>query len=168
MWTGFVNGVPLYDEYDLAFEAGAAPGAFTAVMIRCTGCDGGALGEGWTLGEGQLSADNRTAVIVFDGGPTLHGNVSEDCSTILWDNNSAWQETSGIEVVHLLSMSHIDVGYHVGYSAFARIIEVLQAYVDLFFPRAIAIARHARPRRPGAPALHVAQLAAVALPALPG
>jgi hypothetical protein len=94
VWTGFVNGVPLYDEYDLQFEAGAAPGAFTAVMIRCTGCAGGALGEGWTLGEGQLSADNRTAVIAFDGGPTLHGNVSEDCSTILWDNNSAWQETS--------------------------------------------------------------------------
>ena len=137
VWTGFVKGAPLFDEYDLAFEAGAAPGAFTAVVIR-------GAGDGWTLGQGQLSADNRTATITFDTGTTLAGNVSEDCSTILWDNDTAWQETSGIEVVHLLSMSHIDVGYHVGYSAFARIIEVLQAYVDVFFPRAIAIARALR------------------------
>ena len=137
VWTGFVKRVPLYDEYDLQFETGSAPGAFTAVVIR-------GAGDGWTLGQGQLSADNATAVIVFDDGTVLHGNVSESCATIDWDNDTSWQETSGVEIVHLLSMSHIDVGYHVGYSPFARIIEVLQAYVDVFFPRAIAIARALR------------------------
>jgi hypothetical protein len=137
VWTGFVRGVPLYDEYDLQFEAGAAPGAFTAVIIR-------SAGDGWTLGQGQLSADNRTAVITFDTGTQLAGNVSADCSVIFWDNDTSWQETSGIEVVHLLSMSHIDVGYHIGYSDSAHIIDVLQVYVDVFFPRAVAIARALR------------------------
>ena len=140
VWTGFVGAKPLYDEYSLQYQSGAPPGAFTAVVIR-----GAAGGEGWTLGNGQLAADNRSAVITFDSGVTLHGNVSADCSTIAWEENgSSWQEASGIDVVHLLSMSHIDVGYHVGYGAFARIIEVLQTYVDVFFPRAVAIARALR------------------------
>ena len=140
VWTGFVGTAPLYDEYSLQFEAGAPPGAFTAVVVR-----GAPGGEGWTLGSGQLSADNRSAFIVFDTGTSLHGNVSDDCSVISWEENgSSWQEASGIEVVHLLSMSHIDVGYHVGYGAFARINEVLQTYVDVFFPRAVAMARALR------------------------
>ena len=137
VWTGFVSGKPLYDEYELHFESGAPPGEFVAVVIR-------GAGDGWTLGRGQLAADNRSATISFDTGTVLSGNVSEDCSAIAWDNDTQWQESSGIEVVHLLSMSHIDVGYHVGYSSFARIIEVLQAYVDTFFPRAVAIARALR------------------------
>jgi len=129
---------PLYDEYYLAFETGAAPGYFSAVNVRPS------APGGWTIGKGQLSKDNTTVLIQFDVGGSLYGNVSSNCAVIDWENGSSWQETSGIEVVHLLSMSHIDVGYHVGYSPFARIIEVLQAYVDTFFPRAIAIARALR------------------------
>ena len=138
VWTGFVSRVPLYDEYYLAFEAGAAPGAFSAVNVRAS------EPGGWTIGAGQLSPDNSTVTIAFDTGVTLRGNVSADCALLEWENGSQWKETGGIEVVHLLSMSHIDVGYHIGDSPFARIIEVLQAYVDVFFPRAIAIARALR------------------------
>ena len=139
VWTGYMARAPLYDEYYLAFETGAAPGAFSAVNVRPS------QPGGWTLGKGQLSPDNTTVFISFDDGVTLHGNVSSDCALLEWENGSQWKETSGVEVVHLLSMSHIDVGYHLGFSdSFARIIEVLQAYVDIFFPRAIAIARALR------------------------
>ena len=130
--------VPLYDEYYLAFEAGAAPGAFSAVNVRPS------APGGWTLGKGQLSPDNATLAITFDTGLTLRGNVSGDCTVLAFENGSQWKETSGVEVVHLLSMSHIDVGYHIGDGPFARIIEVLQVYVDTYFPRAIAIARALR------------------------
>lgn len=139
VWTGFLPPTtPLYDEYDLQYETGAPFGEFTAVVIRA------ASPGGWTIGRGQLSQNNRSVTIVFDTGLTLQGNVSQDCSAFFWENESVWQESSGIDVVHLLSMSHIDVGYHVGYSASAHIIDVLQTYVDVFFPRAVAIARALR------------------------
>jgi len=138
VWTGYMARAPLYDEYYLAFEAGAAPGAFSAVNVRSS------APGGWTLGTGQLSADNATLSMTFDTGLTLQGNVSANCTLLSFDNDSQWQETSGVEVVHLLSMSHIDVGYHIGDSKVARIIEVLQTYVDVFFPRAVAIARALR------------------------
>jgi hypothetical protein len=139
VWTGFFPPTkPLYDEYDLQFETGAPIGEFTAVVIRASSPNG------WTIGKGQLSLDNRSVTMVFDTGLTLFGNVSEDCSAIFWNNDSVWQEDSGIDIVHLLSMSHIDVGYHIAYSASAHIIDVLQAYIDIFFPRAIAIARALR------------------------
>jgi hypothetical protein len=147
VWTGFVGGgtnpQPLYDEYDLQYESSAPPGEFTAVVIRPAGP------MGWTLGKGQLSADNKSCTIAFDTGLILQGTINDACTGIVWDNGSSWGRTSGVEVVHLLFMSHIDVGYHIGDSghpraAFARIIEVLQAYVDIFFPRAVAIARALR------------------------
>lgn len=137
VWTGFIGSRALFDEYSLVYEDGATPGEFEAVVIHDSG-------GGWTLGVGQLSADNTTVVLKLDVGLTLTGTVDATCSVLTFDNGSSWHRTSGIEVVHLLSMSHIDVGYHVGYTPFARIIEVLQTYVDVYFPRAIAIARALR------------------------
>jgi hypothetical protein len=103
VWTGFVGTRPLYDEYDIGFPAGGGPGAFTAIVLRPV-----PGGEGWTFGAGQLSGDNSSATLTLDNGLTLHGNVSSDCGTLYFDNGSSWARKSGIDVVHIVAMNHLD------------------------------------------------------------
>lgn len=40
-----------------------------------------------------MAPDNATATIVFDNGYQLNGTVSDGCTTIQWDNDSAWRRT---------------------------------------------------------------------------
>jgi hypothetical protein len=103
VWTGFVGVRPLYDEYSLGFPSGGPPGAFTAVVLRPA-----PDGEGWTFGAGQLGAGNTTVTLTLDNGLTLTGNVSADCGTLFWDNGSSWARKSGIDVVHIVAMNHLD------------------------------------------------------------
>ena len=102
-WTGFEGTTPLYDEYELEWTSGFPPGVFTSVIIR---------GSGWSLGQGQVfSNDTLKVTIQFDTGLVLNGSRSENCHTIVWDNGSTWKKMSGIDVVHIVSMNHLDVGY---------------------------------------------------------
>lgn len=133
-WTGFLPQ-PLYDEYQLDWTPDLGAGAFSAVAIR---------GGGWTLGQGFISADNTTATIVFDTGVSLSGNVTDGCTTIMWNNTSIWrQKAGGIDVVHIVSMNHLDVGYN-GIPGVGFINNILNRYFTLYFPRAIAIAQALR------------------------
>lgn len=132
VWTGFMPPTnPLYDSYELAW-LNASAGMFTAVYV------GG--GQGWTLAEGQLSSDNSTVVLSLDAGGVLHGNVSDDCSTMMWDNDSAWRKTATLpKRVHVVAMNHLDVGYN-GIPDVGLVNNVLNRYFTLYFPRAVAIA----------------------------
>lgn len=138
VWTGYVGSNPLYDEYDLAFQTGAPSGQWTAVVLRPA-----PSGEGWTFGTGQLENGNTTTVLTLDNGITLNGNVSSDCSIVYWDNGSSWRKTSGIDIVHLVMMNHLDVGYN-GIPGIGYINNILNIYFNIYFPRAIAIARALR------------------------
>lgn len=103
-WTGFEGVTPLYDEYELLWRGPSFPaGAFTSTFVSG--------GGGWGLGEGQLSADNSTATISFDTGISLHGNVTDGCTTISWDNGSSWRKSLK-KRVHVVAMNHLDVGYN--------------------------------------------------------
>lgn len=105
-WTGY-ESTPLGDTYQMAWTVPASPGAWTVHMI-----DGG----GWNVGIGQLSADNTTTTVSFDSGVKLNGNVSKDCSSITWDNDSRWgvkpPPPPPITDVHIIAMNHLDVGYN--------------------------------------------------------
>jgi hypothetical protein len=130
VWTGFFPQ-PLNDEYELAWTQ---QGGFTSVMIR---------GGGWSLGTGQLGPDNTTAKLVFDTSVTLLGKVSDDCETIAWDNNSTWRKKSMIDVVHIVAMNHLDLGYN-GVPGTGLINNILNRYFQVYFPRAIAMANALR------------------------
>lgn len=125
VWTGYVGGLPLGDSYQLAWRDPAYPaGSFTSIYI--------AGGPSWTLGFGQLTADNASAVLELDTGGTLHGNVTDNCTTLAWDNGSAWRKTSALpKHVHLVAMSHLDIGAVSVYSPWSltRHVVCARAYV---------------------------------------
>lgn len=133
-WTGFVGNNALFDLYELEFRGGAYPAdSFTSVYVSSS--------PGWSLGQGQLSADNSSAVITFDTGVTLHGNVSDGCTTIMWDNDSSWRKTTaGPKKVHMVFMNHLDVGYN-GIPGVGYINNILNIYFATYFPRAVAMAQ---------------------------
>lgn len=143
-WTGFSPPThPLGDAYSLAWAgaggARGADGAFVATMVD---------GSGWGLGQGTVSADNATASIVFDSGVSLKGTVGDNCTSILWDNDTKWATApapSSVSVVHVVAMNHLDVGYD-GIPLLGLINNILNRYFDVYFPRAIAVAAALRAR----------------------
>jgi hypothetical protein len=144
VWTGF-NPQPLGDAYQMNWTTPAAPGAWTVTMIS---------GGGWRVGTGQFSADNTTTTVSFDSGVKLQGNVSDKCSTIVWDNDSIWKvrppPPPPITDVHVVSMNHLDVGYN-GIPEIGLINNIVQRYFDVYYPRAISVAQaltaHGGPER---------------------
>jgi hypothetical protein len=103
-WTGFMGSTALFDNYVVDFRGGSYPaGSFTAAYVSS---------PSWSLGIGQLSADNGTATVYLDSlDNSLTGTVSTDCSSIVWDNGSSWRKTSTLpKRVHMVSMNHLDVG----------------------------------------------------------
>jgi hypothetical protein len=102
VWTGYFPG-PLGDAYQLAWRGGLYPsGSFTAVFISGS--------PSWSLGYGQFSPDNSTVTIELDDSPgdVLHGNVSDGCATIDWDNGSSWRKTVNLpKRVHMIEMNHL-------------------------------------------------------------
>jgi hypothetical protein len=100
-WTGYMGSLALRDEYELIWRGPSFPvGAFTSTFVSGV--------PGWGLGQGQFSADNTTAVISFDTGVVLHGNVSGDCTTLTWDNGSSWRKSLK-KKVHIVAMNHLYV-----------------------------------------------------------
>ena len=81
-WTGYFPQ-PLNDLYTLTWTSPPSPGAWTATMES---------GGGWGTGKGQFSADNMTTTIALDSGVNLRGNVTDNCTTINWDNKSTWKK----------------------------------------------------------------------------
>ena len=97
-WTGFEGGRALGDLYALAWAQPAAPGAWTATMIK---------GGGWGVGRAQLAPDNATVAIAFDSGVNLTGTVTDGCATIAWDNDSVWKlfvPPPVVTDVHIIAM----------------------------------------------------------------
>ena len=140
VWTGFMGTSPLYDAYQLQWRGGTYPaGSFSAVYVEGL--------QGWTLGQGVVSADNSTATISFDTGVTLQGKITDGCSTIMWDNNSAWRKTSALpKTVYMVAMNHLDVGYNGIDPTVGFINNVLNMYFTVYFPRAVAVAAALRAR----------------------
>lgn len=100
-WTGFEGAgrTPLGDLYSLTWSEPSSPGAWTATMEQ---------GGGWGVGHGQFNADNSTTTISFDSGVNLTGNVTANCTSIYWDNDSSWSKVVPKPVitdVHIIAMS---------------------------------------------------------------
>jgi hypothetical protein len=130
-WTGFLGKFALQDSYELIWRGPSFPaGAFSSTYVSGPG--------GWGLGAGQLSADNRTAVIAFDTGVVLHGNLSDDCTLFSFDNGSFWRKSLK-KKVHVVAMNHLDVGYN-GIPEVGLINNILNRYFGIYFPRAVALA----------------------------
>lgn len=85
-WVGYTGNVAIGDAYTLAWQVAYPPGYFTAVYVT--------VGGSWTLGQGILSSDNTTVAMSFDSGVSVTGKVTDACTTILWDNGSAWRKTT--------------------------------------------------------------------------
>ena len=85
-WTGYASGTAIGDAYSLQWRGGEyGPGAYSAMYISHAS---------WSLGLGQLSPDNATLSIVLDGGRVaMNGTLADNCSTILWDNDTQWKKT---------------------------------------------------------------------------
>ena len=140
IWTGFVGSRALNDSYSLQWrDAAYPPGSFSALYNMEP--------PSWVFGAGTLSAGNSTAVLVLDGGRvTLTGNVSDGCSTIVWDNGSSWRKATAMaKTVHLLSIAHLDVGYN-GIPVVGWINNVLKVYFEEHLPRAVAMSQALRNR----------------------
>jgi hypothetical protein len=135
-WTGFVGSQPLFDSYELKLRGAFFPqGSFTSVYI------GGTVPT-WTIGFGQLSADNTTVSLTFDNGVALTGTVSDDCTTMTWENGSSWSKSTAVpKTVHLLFLTHLDVGYHITADTGTGFVNhILNVYMSTYFPRALALA----------------------------
>ena len=63
----------------------------------------------------------------------LEGPLSANCLSVSWNNTSEWTKVTPVDTVHLLFMSHLDVGFT------GLINEVLQSYISSHFPRAAAL-----------------------------
>ena len=158
-WTGFSGAHALGDEYSLQWSDESA-GTFSAVYVVGK--------QGWSIGKGQIAVGEATAAITFDSGVALQGQVAhpspthdvgigkgfmelrilvpvnaqvqDDCSTLVWDNNSTWRKMTPIKFVHIVSMNHLDVGYN-GIPGLGLINNILNMYFQTYFPRAVALSQ---------------------------
>lgn len=102
-WRGFSHFNPLAERY--TFSWSNTTGSFDVVNTNPS------RGE-WTHAVGQLSPDNSTATMYFpEPNVWLEGPVAYNCQYIAWNNTSEWAKDVPIDTVHLIFMSHLDVGF---------------------------------------------------------
>ena len=78
-------------------------------------CNGGTAGCGWIWAAGSIT-DSGTP---FDrvqlhksNGVTINGTLDASCSSIEWGDGSSWKNLNQeVKTVHIIHMTHLDVGY---------------------------------------------------------
>lgn len=105
VYTGYEGSSAIGDAYRLSWRGPAfntdGSTAFSAMYITPAS---------WSLGLGLISPDNTTVSINLDGGRVLlNGTLADNCTTIYWDNDTAWKKTLAMpKRVHMISMNHLD------------------------------------------------------------
>eukprot|EP01084_Bolivina_argentea_P223249 377776_1 len=100
----------------------------------------------WTLGKGTVYLSNSSVIIYLDGivGTPgvliLKGKLTNkgNCSNIIWDNKSEWTQQQFIKYIHVIHMSHLDVGYD-GIKDVGYINNVLNVYFQTHLPRFVEL-----------------------------
>lgn len=125
-WSGFDDGQAV-DRYAVDWAPERGIGAFDVNLTSNN--------ERWHVSLCHLGADNATASCFFpELNATIRGTSTYGCRNLLWDNGSTWRKDQKVSKVHLLWMSHLDVGFT------DLINEVHNSYLIYHYPRALALA----------------------------
>ena len=127
-WSSYwSNGAPSGDHFDLAWAPERGAGAFNITMLTTN--------ERWHHASCALLDGNASASCYFPEVDTwLQGATTVGCLKIAWNNTSTFTKDQKLSRVHLLFMSHLDVGFT------DLINNVHNSYLELHFPRALALA----------------------------
>ena len=127
-------------------------GAFEndAVPVEAN-CNGGEQPCEWTWAAGTASTDAgasgaaATITLMRSDGVQMEGSVTHNCSHISWQSPAGagqWQNLNhGIERVHIVSMTHFDVGYTENSAE-----HLLDDFSQTWFPEAFNVSRTLRAR----------------------
>jgi hypothetical protein len=128
-WSG-CQGSACPDRYVVSWAPERGAGAFTVTLTSAN--------EDWRVALCALGAGNATASCFFPDkstGPAwLEGPATMGCRVLSWNNTSVFKKDNAVTKVHLLFMSHLDVGF-TGF-----INEVHNSYLQSHYPRALALA----------------------------
>ena len=105
----------------LATDGGAGPlkvgtSSSQSVPVEAN-CNGGEVQCAWIWAAGTaVSAPSTGQVanisLVRSDGETVVGSVQNNCSSIAWDDGSVWKNLNRqVSKVHIVQMTHFDVGY---------------------------------------------------------
>jgi hypothetical protein len=127
-WSSFwANGEPSGDHFSVSWAPNRGVSAFDIQLLTNN--------EPWHSAQCSLLQGNTSASCYF---PTvkvwLEGPTSVGCLKISWNNTSVFAKDMRLQKVHLLFMSHLDVGFT------GLINDVHNSYLDTHYPRALALA----------------------------
>lgn len=128
-WSG-CEGASCPDRYVVAWAPERGAGEFNVTLTSAN--------EDWHRALCGLGDANTTAHCYFpdksDGPAWLEGPATMGCRVLSWNNTSVFKKDNNITKVHLLFMSHLDVGFT------GLINEVHNSYLQSHYPRALALA----------------------------
>ena len=102
-WSGFSNGQPLAETYTASWTNA------TARTFTFTNNKPGA--DEWTHAAGHFDADDNAFIYFPEKAVYLVSQVpTNKCTYLAWNNTSEWARQGEVDTVHLLFLSHLDVG----------------------------------------------------------
>jgi hypothetical protein len=127
-WSSYwSNGDPSGDHFAVSWAPERGLGAFNISLVSNN--------EKWHSASCSLLNSNTTASCYFpDVDVWLGGETAFGCLKIEWNNTSTFMKDFKLEKVHLLFMSHLDVGFT------GLINDVHNSYLDSHYPRALYLA----------------------------
>ena len=127
-WSSYwSDGAPSGDHFLVDWAPDRGNGAFNITLVSNN--------EKWHSASCSLLSGNSTASCYFpDVDVWLGGQTSFGCLKIDWNNTSTFMKDLELAKVHLLFMSHLDVGFT------GLINDVHNSYLDSHYPRALALA----------------------------
>ena len=126
-WSGYEGGA-LVDHYVVDWRPEGGAGAFWVNTTAATH-------EPWTYALCGLAPSNLSATCFFPQlNAWLAGPASFGCRSFAWNNTSTFTKDTNVTKVHLLFMSHLDVGFT------GLINAAHNSYVTTHYPRALALA----------------------------
>ena len=141
-WTGWFPASQKYNDneeyYIPTFTYDPKTNIATFELLRT-------WGSGWSEGHGTISLKDNTVIMYLDGDPDSPGAVeltgkvdNSSCYGITWDNGSRWiKQIPFIKYVHVIHMSHLDVGYDGINPTIGYINNVLNKYFQSHLPRSV-------------------------------
>ena len=145
-WTGFFPPATESDTDEYYIEVINENEATNTITFNAIP----SLANGWEFGVGTIY-ENGSVLLLLDGGSLyanggdLTGMINHNCSKIEWDNQSVWERQLPItKKVHVVWMSHLDVGYDGINPVVGYINNVLNVYIQNHLPRGVFISKAMR------------------------